>query len=273
MCNILGTDQTIGHCDHETGQCPCLPNVLGRECDRCGSNHWKIASGEGCEACACDPVGSYSDQCNEVWHSILHCMWMIGPAGGNNIRTTTVCLFIKKYLYYLIFITLNCNTRILPKNGKCIFYGCDIFILKWISISLWRRMVFFPLHIGLCIFLNARTLAAADSHQSAPVPWQGTLAVPCILGLFCFFPFCLMSSQTTPIGCSHKTIGADLRGATPGFSHKTIWGDCEGLLQVSVSKNSGWISDQRDVQHSPLNLPSQKCPDQNSVPNLARFIN
>ncbi|XP_050736724.1 laminin subunit beta-1-like isoform X4 [Eriocheir sinensis] len=65
VCNLLGTNQTIGACDHETGQCPCLPNVLGLECDRCAPSHWKIASGSGCEACACDLVGSYSNQCNE----------------------------------------------------------------------------------------------------------------------------------------------------------------------------------------------------------------
>ncbi|KAK8404595.1 hypothetical protein O3P69_007682 [Scylla paramamosain] len=65
VCNLLGTNQTIGACDHETGQCPCLPNVLGLECDHCATSHWKIASGNGCEACACDPIGSYSDQCNE----------------------------------------------------------------------------------------------------------------------------------------------------------------------------------------------------------------
>ena len=31
---------------------------------RCKENHWKIASGEGCEACDCDPVGSTSESCN-----------------------------------------------------------------------------------------------------------------------------------------------------------------------------------------------------------------
>ncbi|XP_069950644.1 laminin subunit beta-1 isoform X10 [Cherax quadricarinatus] len=67
VCNILGTNQSISVCDHETGQCPCLPNVLGLECNSCAPNHWKIASGEGCEPCACDPVGSFSDQCNEQY--------------------------------------------------------------------------------------------------------------------------------------------------------------------------------------------------------------
>jgi coxsackievirus/adenovirus receptor len=42
-----------------------LPNVEGLSCDRCAVDHWKIASGEGCEACSCDSVGSLSTQCNE----------------------------------------------------------------------------------------------------------------------------------------------------------------------------------------------------------------
>ena len=46
-------------CDRETGKCNCLPNVVGDYCSECKENHWKIASGEGCEACDCDPVGKY----------------------------------------------------------------------------------------------------------------------------------------------------------------------------------------------------------------------
>lgn len=64
-CNVLGTDQRIVDCNHRTGQCPCLPHVIGQHCDRCEENHWKIASGEGCEACKCDAIGSVSDKCNE----------------------------------------------------------------------------------------------------------------------------------------------------------------------------------------------------------------
>ncbi|KAE8752609.1 hypothetical protein FOCC_FOCC000731 [Frankliniella occidentalis] len=66
VCNVLGTNQTIGPCDGKTGQCPCLPNVVGLSCDECKPNHWKIASGQGCEACDCDPTGSDETQCNPV---------------------------------------------------------------------------------------------------------------------------------------------------------------------------------------------------------------
>jgi len=65
VCNLLGTDQQGGHCDQSTGQCPCLPNVIGLRCDRCAPNHWGIASGLGCEPCDCDLEGSLTTQCNE----------------------------------------------------------------------------------------------------------------------------------------------------------------------------------------------------------------
>ncbi|XP_046407142.1 laminin subunit beta-1 isoform X2 [Ischnura elegans] len=65
VCDILGTDAKGGPCNAKTGQCPCLPNVVGLSCDKCKENHWKIASGAGCEACDCDPVGSYDEQCNQ----------------------------------------------------------------------------------------------------------------------------------------------------------------------------------------------------------------
>lgn len=63
-CDVLGTDGEIQFCDRTNGQCPCLKNVEGIRCDRCKENFWKIASGKGCEACDCDPVGSEERQCN-----------------------------------------------------------------------------------------------------------------------------------------------------------------------------------------------------------------
>lgn len=65
-CDILGTNGTLKYCDRQTGQCPCLSNVMGLDCDQCTENHWKIASGEGCEHCACDEIGAESEQCNSV---------------------------------------------------------------------------------------------------------------------------------------------------------------------------------------------------------------
>lgn len=63
-CSLLGTDSKQGTCDRVSGQCPCLPNVIGLNCDQCTANHWKIASGVGCELCLCDPIGSKSEQCD-----------------------------------------------------------------------------------------------------------------------------------------------------------------------------------------------------------------
>lgn len=64
VCSLLGANQSQEYCNRTTGQCPCLPNVVGLECNECKQNHWKIASGNGCEPCDCDSVGSHSQQCN-----------------------------------------------------------------------------------------------------------------------------------------------------------------------------------------------------------------
>ncbi|KAH8410464.1 hypothetical protein KR215_007376 [Drosophila sulfurigaster] len=63
-CDFLGTNKTLAHCDRHTGQCPCLPNVEGLHCGKCALNHWKIGSGEGCEACNCDAIGAVEEQCH-----------------------------------------------------------------------------------------------------------------------------------------------------------------------------------------------------------------
>lgn len=34
VCNMLGTDPERFDCDRSTGDCHCLPNVVGRECDK-----------------------------------------------------------------------------------------------------------------------------------------------------------------------------------------------------------------------------------------------
>lgn len=63
-CSILGARQDMP-CEEETGRCLCLPNVVGPKCDQCAPSYWKLASGRGCEPCACDPRNSLSSQCNQ----------------------------------------------------------------------------------------------------------------------------------------------------------------------------------------------------------------
>ncbi|XP_067863626.1 laminin subunit beta-3-like [Heptranchias perlo] len=64
-CNGLGS-QPGGRCNQATGQCNCLPNVIGSNCDRCAEGYWNLRRGVGCEACSCDSRNSYSHRCDEV---------------------------------------------------------------------------------------------------------------------------------------------------------------------------------------------------------------
>uniref|UniRef100_A0A671X4Q7 Laminin subunit beta 1 n=1 Tax=Sparus aurata TaxID=8175 RepID=A0A671X4Q7_SPAAU len=72
MCYPMGTaPQACSspddcQCDQLSGQCPCQPNVVGQNCDRCAADTWNIASGTGCQRCDCDPDHSYGSSCNEV---------------------------------------------------------------------------------------------------------------------------------------------------------------------------------------------------------------
>lgn len=71
MCSVACDCDTEGSaagvpCDPTPGQCPCHPFVLGRQCDVCAVNYWNRASGLGCEACDCDPVGSNGMSCDMV---------------------------------------------------------------------------------------------------------------------------------------------------------------------------------------------------------------
>uniref|UniRef100_UPI00398E76A6 laminin subunit beta-3-like n=1 Tax=Pristiophorus japonicus TaxID=55135 RepID=UPI00398E76A6 len=64
-CNGLGCHPD-GGCNQATGQCNCLPKVIGPNCDRCAEGHWNLRRGVGCEACSCDSRNSYSQRCDEV---------------------------------------------------------------------------------------------------------------------------------------------------------------------------------------------------------------
>ncbi|KAM8974024.1 laminin subunit beta-4 [Pelodytes ibericus] len=74
VCNTLGTNaencsiyEEVGECvcDKTTGQCPCLPNVIGITCDKCASGYWGILSGKLCQPCNCNANNSYGKQCNQ----------------------------------------------------------------------------------------------------------------------------------------------------------------------------------------------------------------
>nr|XP_020633682.1 laminin subunit beta-1 [Pogona vitticeps] len=90
VCNYLGTvrERCDGsedcECEKETGQCQCLPNVVGQSCDHCAPNTWKLASGSGCEPCGCDVERSFGSSCNEFTGQ---CQCMPGFGG----RTCNEC--------------------------------------------------------------------------------------------------------------------------------------------------------------------------------------
>lgn len=47
-----------------TGACRCKPNVKGRDCNECQNGYFNIHSGNGCEGCNCDPLGSFNSSCS-----------------------------------------------------------------------------------------------------------------------------------------------------------------------------------------------------------------
>uniref|UniRef100_A0AAX7TZM5 Laminin, beta 1a n=1 Tax=Astatotilapia calliptera TaxID=8154 RepID=A0AAX7TZM5_ASTCA len=56
VCNRLGSvpsscPSSDCHCDRSSGQCHCLPNVVGQHCDRCAPDTWNMATGTGCLLC------------------------------------------------------------------------------------------------------------------------------------------------------------------------------------------------------------------------------
>lgn len=67
VCNSLGTEPDYGGiCNEVTGQCPCLQNVNGLQCDKCSPGFYNLASGKGCISCECDKEGSLEGSCNQL---------------------------------------------------------------------------------------------------------------------------------------------------------------------------------------------------------------
>ncbi|XP_064422528.1 laminin subunit beta-1 [Latimeria chalumnae] len=76
-CNLQGTldshcTQDGCYCDRVTGNCPCRPNVIGRNCDQCAPNHWDFSQGPGCQPCACNVVHAVAPSCN-MFTGQCHC--------------------------------------------------------------------------------------------------------------------------------------------------------------------------------------------------------
>lgn len=65
VCSKDGTDPLKnGVCNPVSGQCPCLKNIIGLQCDQCQPGFYKISSGKGCQSCGCDKNGSLEGSCN-----------------------------------------------------------------------------------------------------------------------------------------------------------------------------------------------------------------
>ncbi|XP_027009679.1 laminin subunit beta-1b [Tachysurus fulvidraco] len=62
-CDPLGSLSTM--CEPNGGQCPCRPNVVGRNCDRCALGTLQLGP-SGCRPCECDPLGSMNAFCNST---------------------------------------------------------------------------------------------------------------------------------------------------------------------------------------------------------------
>ncbi|XP_021269242.1 laminin subunit gamma-3 isoform X1 [Numida meleagris] len=65
-CNPDGSALGLEGCDPGTGQCHCLPHVLGRTCGLCQHGYYGLQPAVGCKSCECHPVGSRDSGCHAV---------------------------------------------------------------------------------------------------------------------------------------------------------------------------------------------------------------
>uniref|UniRef100_A0A1I7SML4 BMA-LAM-1 n=1 Tax=Bursaphelenchus xylophilus TaxID=6326 RepID=A0A1I7SML4_BURXY len=66
------TEYKLLECDQNDGQCNCQPNVVGLHCDRCEDGYFNLTSGNGCEQCDCELIGSVNQTC-DVITGLCHC--------------------------------------------------------------------------------------------------------------------------------------------------------------------------------------------------------
>ena len=100
VCNIIGTNHTAGPCDRVTGQCPCLPNVIGQKCDMSAPGFWNMTEEVGSTSCDCDPEGSIGMDCNEVGNGVVGHYYIDRPLemtsdastnAGKNVSSNNAC--------------------------------------------------------------------------------------------------------------------------------------------------------------------------------------
>lgn len=74
QCFPPGTEDVYGEpiCDQTTGACQCKSHVIGTNCDKCETGFFSILSGEGCQSCNCDPIGSFNQSC-DVYSGQCYC--------------------------------------------------------------------------------------------------------------------------------------------------------------------------------------------------------
>ncbi|XP_062402110.1 laminin subunit beta-3 isoform X2 [Sardina pilchardus] len=65
-CDCAFAGSRSQSCDQVTGQCPCLPNVQGLNCDRCAVGFWDPNSPSGCQPCDCHPTNAIGDTCDQL---------------------------------------------------------------------------------------------------------------------------------------------------------------------------------------------------------------